>query len=275
MTTQEYPTVDFDDAALRRGNWLLISDAHRRIVSTFPKAKIVGVRIKPRGEGKFPVILGVDPDAIGKGTEIGRAGMFEIGQMYHPDKGYLYIATHIGDWLIAVLQGEIPPMLPSGIPWCKPTYLNIDYPDGQVLPTLHEEITQEEFMRGTFLNGYSLEGVNYHQLHLDGGEGFDLWGVHFWFYHDSAYAYAAKYVGLSKFDHKQKRFVPTAPDIHKGVFILDKPYAEGQKPDHGYIIRYFRIGCQHKNLKHLAAPMFDQHYQCPDCGFEAHYDSSG
>jgi hypothetical protein len=62
-------------------------------------------------------------------------------------------------------------------------------------------------------------------------------------------------------------------DSYGDTFIPDaKQYHKRQS---GLFVRYFRIGCEHPNLRHTSPRMHEQQYNCPDCGYNASYDSSG
>lgn len=197
--------------------------------------------------------------------------------------------------------------------WIQPTYLGIQWPREQILPTPYEEIDHDEFMRLMFCGAYGLCGINYEQTFIQDPtkaripcrcenekchfHGYDmvtvpvedvdaffeacdygqcpncgqelvaqdpevgreegLWAVTYYFFPEYALAVGVRYVNLSDATKK----------------MLGMPLTTGG--NYGNVLRFWRIGCQHKNMKTQWAAMHDRHDNCPDCGFHAQYDTSG
>lgn len=74
--------------------------------------------------------------------------------------------------------------------------------------------------------------------------------------------------------------------IGRGVWVPSLPYRDGTQSSYGYFMRFFRIGCDHPNMRELSQEetrkrgrdhrgMFDHYFECPDCGYTRRTDSSG
>jgi hypothetical protein len=161
--------------------------------------------------------------------------------------------------------------------WIKPTYLGIQWPQTQTFPAPSVEIDMNEFLRLMFCATYTLCGTNFSQTFIKeedrqscnlGG----LWTMHYYFYPDYAVAVGERYESAEKWDANQKKYVPKKladADTFLGAIV---PREDRR---HANILRFWRIGCQHKNMKHSSPRMFDQVWDCPDCGYHVCHDSSG
>ena len=64
------------------------------------------------------------------------------------------------------MNGRNQPATVQQLDWIQPTYLGLQWPREQVLPTPHAEIYHDEFMRLMFCGEYGLCGINYEQTFL-------------------------------------------------------------------------------------------------------------
>lgn len=146
------------------------------------------------------------------------------------------------------------------IPWSEPEdYLNIDWKSGNKFPTPHVEITQAEFGRFLHCGPYSLCGINYRQVRVDGWP----WYVPARFY---LFGRVALAVTTAHCPSTQKKLA--------GVVVPTEPLPGG-KPGPYYLLRYWRLGCHHPNTRTTGVAMCLHRVVCPDCGWTTTYDSSG
>lgn len=145
------------------------------------------------------------------------------------------------------------------IPWSKPNIFGIKWDNGPNQPASPlKEISRDEFLRLFHCGAWGLDGLNYGgSAPLPDADG-PMYRWHYYFFHREALAVATRYMNAL---HHQG-YPPT------GKFLA----SDG---DDGYDIHFYRLGCQHENQKWDSPRMHDQHVKCPDCGFEATYDSSG
>lgn len=98
--------------------------------------------------------------------------------------------------------------------------------------------------------------------------------------------WSSKVIAVAKLYGRTVKAEEEGPDIGKGLFVNSRPYRDGTPASHGYFMRFFRIGCDHLNLKELSQEearkrgirhygMHDHYYECPDCGYTRRTDSSG
>jgi len=217
------------------------------------------------------------------------------------------------------MNGRNQPATVQQLGWMQPTYLGIQWPREQILPTPYEEIDHDEFMRLMFCGEYGLCGINYEQtfiqdpttaripLHCENekchfrhfdiltlpaadvdaffeacdygkcphcgqelvaqnpevGREQGLWVVTYYFFPDYALACGVHYTNLSD---ETKRALPHLVVPESSIHTSIK---------YGHLLRFWRIGCQHKHMTTHWAAMHDRHDNCLDCGFHAQYDTSG
>ena len=138
---------------------------------------------------------------------------------------------------------------------------NITWPIGQRFPEPYERITRDEFFMAVHKSAWVVEYF-YEQLYIK-EQGTLPKGLHpsynFYATHGGIYTF------LSTWGTKE-RIETEFPDadiiLHK-----DGVYADA--------IVFYRIGCSHPNIIHTSPRMFDQKYDCPDCGWGYMVDSSG
>lgn len=161
--------------------------------------------------------------------------------------------------------------------WIKPTYLGIQWPQEQVLPSPREEIDHNEFMRLMFCGTYTLCGTHYSQTFIDDADRqvcrmSGLWTMHYYFYPEYAVAVGEQYICAEEWSIGLKKYVPKNIDRIVGDLGAIVPHDDRR---YANILRFWRIGCQHKNMVHSSPRMFEQVWDCPDCGYHVQHDSSG
>lgn len=146
------------------------------------------------------------------------------------------------------------------IPWTKPTNLNIKWDNGpNRAASPLTEITRDEFLRAFFCYAWGLDGLNFGGSAPlpDNPEDRQNWyRWQYFFFHRQALAVATKYT--DKHD-EDKYWIPPV-----------------SKYDHGYEMRFYRLGCLHPNMQRGGSSARHESTEtCPDCGFGATYDTSG
>jgi hypothetical protein len=97
-----------------------------------------------------------------------------------------------------------------------------------------------------------------------------LWEVNFYFFPSYAIACGKRYEAALRWNPKKRQDDPVdfSNVLHKGVAIpRDEHYVN--------LLRFWHIGCQHKNMQPYWRTMHERHDECPDCDFRAVYDTSG
>lgn len=131
-----------------------------------------------------------------------------------------------------------------------------------------KEIDVREFTRLMFCGGYSPDVHLYEQLHGATGQEPSAVGesgvqhignANYYIFFSSGYALCA--VTLY-----EREAALDAWFIAKGETVVSL-YAHG--------VRFYRIGCAHRNRRHKSPQLFEHHYICMDCGHEMVVDSSG
>jgi len=144
------------------------------------------------------------------------------------------------------------------IEWSKPTYFNIKWDNGPNMPASPlQEISKDEFLRLFHCGPWGLDGLNFGgsaPLPDTDKNSVGMYSWHYYFFHRYALAVAERYTCQSK---------------ALGDFLSD-----GYK-DSGYDVKFYRLGCQHPNLKSEWPRMHERQDGCLDCGFTAMYDTSG
>lgn len=110
----------------------------------------------------------------------------------------------------------------------------------------------------------------------------NMWSVVFEWYSDRGIATCHRYCRyeewLQNLDWCQESEIEP-PEPWRASFIPGKgnfvPQYKGRLDEYGFAYRWFRLGCQHKNVKHWSPQMFSQMYCCLDCGYTWGHDSSG
>lgn len=146
------------------------------------------------------------------------------------------------------------------IEWSKPAYLNIKWDNGPNHPASPlTEITRDEFLRAFFCYSWGLDGLNFGgsaPLPETPNDRQNWYRWQYFFFHRQALAIATKYGGEAV---EGKCFLPPA-----------------SKYDHGYDVRFYRLGCLHPNMQRGGdSARHESTETCPDCGFGATYDTSG
>ena len=152
--------------------------------------------------------------------------------------------------------------------------LDIEWGGYNTLPTPYHELSLDEALIA--LHTDHMGAARFYaskQCPLPGGfQGH--WNVTLHVWRDKVIAVCKWYDRIEKFDK-------AGMEIGKGVWVQKR-----QGGGYGYFMRFFRIGCQHPNLKELSQEetkakgmshygMHDHYDECPDCGFAMRTDSSG
>jgi len=148
---------------------------------------------------------------------------------------------------------------PGAIPWTRPTYLNIDWDrNPNDLPNPHVQVSVMEALEAEYSVSSYLRGIAFDQCWV----GVHLYNVHYRFYDDRAYA-----LGL----YFTSRNMARRLSEDKGGEVWDCYFM----PGYAYHVVAFRIGCTHPNMKDYWAAPHERVQKCPDCGYEARFDTSG
>lgn len=145
------------------------------------------------------------------------------------------------------------------IPWSKPEIFGIKWENGpNAAPSPLAEIPYDEFTRLFHCGAWGLDGLNYsgYAPLPDAPKGAPMYSWNCYFFHRYALAVAHRYMNTTR-------------STAIGDFLAS------DKSGNGYDVKFYRLGCQHPNMKRDSPRMHDQHEHCPDCGFDATYDSSG
>ena len=113
-------------------------------------------------------------------------------------------------------------------------------------------ITRDKFEILSLCSPCAIDETGFDQVHLNEQP---FWSVTYLFGHGVCLAHARAYEWLK-------------PDEFEGDWL---PVRERD----GYICRYFRIGCSHPRMSTRWSRMHERHDACPDCHFQATYDTSG
>ncbi|MCA9872113.1 MAG: hypothetical protein KC441_00600 [Anaerolineales bacterium] len=131
-----------------------------------------------------------------------------------------------------------------------------------------KEIDVHEFTRLMFCGGHSPNVHLYEQLHGAGRSDPSVAGE-----------YGTKYMGEANYYvFFSLGYALCAVTIYKREANLDGWFiAEGETVTSLYAhgVRFYRIGCAHRNRRHESPRLFEHHYICLDCGHEIVVDSSG
>lgn len=131
-----------------------------------------------------------------------------------------------------------------------------------------KEIDVREFMRLMFCGGYAPDVHLYEQLHGAGGPDPSVAGeygsqcmgnANYYVFFSSGYALCA----VTTYEREEKL----------GEWFIAEGETVASLYAHG--VRFFRIGCAHRNKRHESPRLFEHHYICLDCGHETVVDSSG
>ena len=151
------------------------------------------------------------------------------------------------------------------IPWTKVTDFNIVWPQAQRMPKPYKEINLAEFMRLMFLSEYCLRGIHFTSLYIDVSDDKmieyldDLsWDVNFYWFPFYGLANASLSTRIDK-----------RISTELGIFVPE----QGEAVD-GHIMRFFRIGCEHKHETYSSNRMHSKKTICNSCGVTNNYDSS-
>ncbi len=134
--------------------------------------------------------------------------------------------------------------------------LQLEWPEHQKLPTPIEEITHDEWMLVGLLSSNAQHEEYYSGLNIVGEkEWFGGWPCHIAVYSDYALVVAHMY-----FSHSP------VPELGKGHIVQRNEYGS-------YIVRYFKLGCEHVWETTLSRMCYRE-YVCTICGQAKSEDSS-
>lgn len=123
-------------------------------------------------------------------------------------------------------------------------------------------ISSKDFMSKLITSDYAIEalGFDIERVPEDRSANGSLWKVRYFFYPDSVYAAAYWYT--------------TKKHAKKGDSWIKQRDGQGAV-EWGYVVRFYRVGCVHPNLKRRTIRMHEHEVYCPDCGYRQVFDSSG
>jgi len=152
------------------------------------------------------------------------------------------------------------------IGWSKPDYLNIKWGSGVATP--NERIDVEDFMWLHLCSVKTMQGISFGSVKMDG----QYWKVRYFFYNSYCVAAANVWCGsrVTGLENKSGVFIPRGKS-----FDLVEGFALGKDGTGYHAMRFYRVGCQHKNMDTRWEAQFERHDRCPDCEYHAVYDTSG
>lgn len=148
-------------------------------------------------------------------------------------------------------------MSPRQIPWTKVTDWGLVW-NGQRLPEPHREISEREFMRLMHLGIYMIDGIYFEQMRIPAdshlseppGSTGDSWKVQYFWFPYYGLAVATRYGRKTEAAYEE----PSRP-WKKRTYLGRKDRtnlynwlarSDKEDEDTGYELRYFRLGCEHK-----------------------------
>jgi len=154
-------------------------------------------------------------------------------------------------------------------PHCGGTDIRSRIHPANLMPTPFKEISRDEHTLLMHCNGYSIRGTNFRST-VDIDQDGKKWDVTFHMWHWTCLAVAKQYLGPNVDVYEDYAVVHRASQ----QLIVDGTPIRSKRGD-VYILRFFRVGCDHSNMETKWVEAHTRQDTCPECGFRAQYDTSG